>query len=53
MNKFKKVDYELNDIEGTILVSENITEEKEIKNICMKDYLEKLSENIKIIREEK
>lgn len=52
MEKFKKVDYELKNIKGTILVSEDITEETIIKELCFKDYLEKLSKEIRIIKEE-
>lgn len=52
MEKFKKVDYEFKGIKGTVLIGESIVNKQEIKNICMKDYLEKLSNEIKLVGEE-
>lgn len=49
MEKFKQVNYKLNEYTGTVLVNENITDENEIKEICFKDYLEQLSKKIQII----
>ena len=51
MEKFKQVNYKLENNTGTVLVSENITNENEIKDICFKDYLEKLSKKIEIVKE--
>lgn len=50
MEKFKQVKYKLKNQTGTVLISENITDENEIKDICFKDYLEKLSKEIIIER---
>lgn len=50
MKKFRKVDYKFRNYNGKVLVEETIKDEKEIKEICMKDYLEQLSEEIKIIK---
>lgn len=52
MKSFRKVNYEFREKKGTVLVGETITDVEEIKNICMKDYLENLSKEIKIIKEE-
>lgn len=52
MKRFRKVDYEFRGIKGTVIIGEDIVDKQEIKNICMKDYLEKLSNEIKIIKEE-
>ena len=49
LKQFRKVTYKLNDIQGEILIGENIKDEQEIKEICMKDYIEKLSQKIEII----
>lgn len=49
LKQFRKISYKLNDIQGEILIGENIKNEHEIKEICMKDYLEKLSQKIEII----
>ena len=49
LKKFKKVSYKLNNIQGEVLIGESIKEEQEIKEICMRDYLEKLSQKIEII----
>lgn len=51
MEKFKQVNYKLENYTGTVLVNENITNENEIKDICFKDYLEKLSKKIEIVKE--
>ena len=52
MKSFRKVDYEFRGIKGTVIIGESIVDKQEIKNICMKDYLEKLSNDIKILGEE-
>ena len=52
MKKFRKVNYEFRGFKGVVLIGETIHDEQEIKNICMKDYLEKLSDEIKIVKEE-
>ena len=49
LKQFRKISYKLNDMQGEILIGENIKDEQEIKEICMKDYLEKLSKKIEII----
>ena len=49
LKQFRKISYKLNDMQGEILIGENIKDEQEIKEICMKDYLEKLSQKIEII----
>lgn len=50
MNIFKEIDYEFRNYKGKVLVEETIKDEKEIKEICMKDYLEQLSKEIKFIK---
>lgn len=50
MNIFKEVNYVFRNYKGKVLIEETIKDEKEIKEICMKDYLEQLSEEIKIIK---
>ena len=52
MKKFRKVNYDFWGTTGIVLIGESIKDEQEIKNICMKDYLEKLSNEIRIIKEE-
>lgn len=52
MKQFRKVNYEFREFKGIVLIGETIQDEQEIKNICMKDYLENLSKEIKIIKEE-
>ena len=52
MESFRKVDYEFRGIKGTVIIDESIVNKEEIKNICMKDYLEKLSNEIKLLGEE-
>lgn len=52
MERFKKVEYEFRGVKGTVIIGESIVDKQEIKNICMKDYLEKLSNDIKILGEE-
>ena len=49
LKEFRKISYKLNDMQGEILIGEKIKDEQEIKEICMKDYLEKLSQKIEII----
>lgn len=49
LKQFRKISYKLNDMQGEILIGEKIKDEQEIKEICMKDYLEKLSQKIEII----
>lgn len=52
MKSFRKVNYEFRGFKGKVLIGEAIQNEQEIKNICMRDYLENLSQEIKIIKEE-
>lgn len=49
LKQFRKVSYRFNNIQGEVLVGESIKDKQEIKEICMKDYLEKLSKKIEII----
>lgn len=49
MNEYKLVEYEFLGIKGKVVMNTNITDENEIKEICVKDYLES---NIKIIAKE-
>ena len=49
LKQFRKISYRVNDRQGEILIGEKIKDEQEIKEICMKDYLEKLSQKIEII----
>ena len=49
LKQFRKISYKLNDMQGEILIGEKIKDEQEIKEICMKDYLEKLNQKIEII----
>ena len=51
MESFKKVNYKMKNYQGYILVNNNIEDEKEIKELCFKDYLEKLSQRIEIVKE--
>lgn len=46
--EYKKIKYEFNNIKGAVIIDKSITDENEIKEICIKDYLEN---NIKIIYE--
>lgn len=52
MKAYRKINYKFKGIKGTILIGETITDEQEIKRICMKDYLEKKSNEIEILEEE-
>ena len=49
MRTFKKINYKLSKYKGTVLINDSIVDEQEIKEICFKDYLEKLSSKIEII----
>lgn len=49
IKQFRKIDYKFKGIIGSILISNNIKEEQEIKKICLKDYFEKLSNDIEIL----
>ena len=49
MEESKKITYKIKDNERTVLINKNITDEKELKEICWKDYLERLKEEIEII----
>ena len=49
LKQFRKISYKWEDMQGEILIGEKIKDEQEIKEICMKDYLEKLSQKIEII----
>mgnify|MGYP005793961729 CR=1 FL=1 len=48
MSDYREVRYELENIQGTVLIKKNIQDEKEIKEICFKDYLNQLINKIKI-----
>lgn len=50
MKEYVLVEYEFNGIKGHVILNSNITDEKEIRDICIKDYLES---NIKILKKEK
>ena len=50
MKEYVLVEYEFNGIKGHVIINSNITDESEIKEICIKDYLES---NIKIIKKKK
>lgn len=47
MKEYIKVDYEFKDYKGHVIINSLITDENEIKDICIKDYLEN---NVKIIK---
>lgn len=49
MEEFKEIRYKIENKERTVLISKDITNEKDIKEICWKDYLESLKEEIEII----
>lgn len=53
IKKFRKIEYEFRGKKGTVLVEDTIKKEQEIKEICLKDVLEKISNEIKIIGEDK
>lgn len=46
--EYKKIKYEFNNIKGEVIIEKSITDENEIKQICIKNCLE---DNIKIIYE--
>lgn len=47
MKEYVKVEYEFRDYKGYVVINKAITDENEIRDICIKDYLES---NIKIIK---
>ena len=49
MKEYKLVEYEFLGTNGKVVMNANITDENEIKEICVKDYLDS---NIKIIEKE-
>ena len=49
MEEFKEISYKIENRERTVLINKDITDEKDIKEICWKDYLERLKEEIEII----
>ena len=49
MQGYKKVEYKFRDKKGVVLISTNIKNKKEIQEICLRDYLEKLGEEIEIV----
>lgn len=54
MKEYVLVEYELNNIKGHVIIDSKITDDTEIKDICVKDYLELcLRKNVKIIKKEK
>lgn len=50
MKKYVLVNYEFNGNKGEVIINSAITDEEEIKDICVRDYLER---NVKIIKKEK
>lgn len=48
MREYIKVNYEFRDYKGYVIINSAITDEQEIKDICIKDYLDT---NIKILKE--
>lgn len=49
MNEYKLVEYEFLGTKGKVIINTNITDENEIKEICIKDYLDS---NIKFLKKE-
>lgn len=54
MQKFILINYQYQDIKGQVMVDENMSE-KEIKNICVLDSLDKreITKDLKILKGEK
>lgn len=50
MKEYILIEYEFNGIKGNVILNSNITDENEIRDICIKDYLES---NIKILKRDK
>ena len=50
MKEYVKVEYEFKDYKGHVIINSAITDENEIRDICIKDYLEN---NVKIIKNNK
>lgn len=46
--EYKKIKYEFNNVKGEVIIEKSITDENEMKKICIEDYLQN---NIKIINE--
>lgn len=49
MKEYKLIEYEFLGTKGKVIMNENITDENEIKEICIKDYL---YSNIKVLKKE-
>lgn len=49
MENYREVEYEFKGTNGIVLIGESVKKEQEIKEICFRDYLEKLSKEVKIL----
>lgn len=49
MKEFKEISYKIKNKKRTVLIDKDITEKQDIKEICFKDYLDSLKEEIEII----
>lgn len=47
MKEYVKVEYEFKDYKGHVIIDNTIIDEKQIRDICIEDYLEN---NLKIIK---